>query len=212
MHCLKDYSAHKQMAHCSRVPVWTLLLSPSPDLHPLQHLERCLWRHSHNRRFGIQHLNVPLYMFSPQIPLPLSSYFWLCFAPLTISSWNDCPSWQDVNTSDGASLTPHKASRSRYSSVLACNSPFFLVLKTLNPCVILLYLSTCIFIFPPFILKSLKRKKRNAQVTTKYIFLKKLYTRLLPRWTASLLSTFIYLLLNTPKQLSYFKHSLFQAI
>jgi len=63
MNCLKDYSAHKQMVHCSRVPVWTLLLSPPPlDLHPLQRWRDVFGGRATTGDLGFWHQNISLHL------------------------------------------------------------------------------------------------------------------------------------------------------
>lgn len=162
------------MVHSSRVPVWMLLLSPPPHLCPLQHRRDVFGVRATTGTLEFGTWICLFICFPSQITLPLCGYFWLSLAPLiTSSSWNDCPSWQDVDTALLSYLRSLQKLGALFSSVF---NSCFRILKPINPHVILLYFSAFIIILPLSILKSVKRKKRSAQVTTKYTFPKKWHT------------------------------------
>lgn len=165
------------MVHSSRAPVRMLLLSLYSQPTPPETQERCLWGQSCNRRFEILHLNMYLYMISPKVPFPLHGYFWLLVGPTN----HVLPlKWLSHLAGCGHLIQPFsptsegcKKEGALFSSVF--NSSFR-ILKPINSHVILLYFSAFIIILPPSILKSVKRKKRSAQVTTKYTSQKKWHT------------------------------------
>lgn len=168
------------MVHNSRVPVWMPLLSPSPICAPCKTEEMSLGSEAQQEIWDLAPEYVPLYviyMFSLTSSFPS---LWLFLTIVCLTNRVFLLKWLSQLAGCGHLIQPFSHTSEGFKkevlySVLSCNS-YFRILKPINSHVILLYFSAFIIILPPSILKSVTRKKRSAQVTTKYTLPKKRHT------------------------------------